>query len=152
MKKDISHLLKRYEIPEGFENINTAKEYVARYLLSYINIELEGLPREEWDKTLRTWAKICYFARDILSKSKGERSELYRKFNFDIVMQGIAEDVRKTLLGMLYLGLLDRKDPPHLLIPKAVELLEGEDELISRWELSTEIIKYIKEFFSHKFK
>jgi len=48
---------------------------------------------------------------------------------------------------MLYLGLLDRKDPPHLLIPKAVELLEGEDELISRWELSTEIIKYVKEFF-----
>ena len=148
MKKDLTNLLKKETVPPGFENLDSAKEYLARYLLNYINIELEGLPKEEWEKTLITWAKMCAFARSLIPKSEEERQKLYEKFNFDLMMQGIAEDLRQTFIGMLSLGILKEKDPPYRLILKAAELVKGNEELIKRWELNPEIVDFIHEFFS----
>jgi len=150
MKKDLTNLLKKEEVPPGFETLENAKEYLARYLLNYINIELEGLPKEEWDRTLTTWAKMCAFAKSLIPKPEQERNELYKKFEFDIMMQGIAEDLRQTLIGMLRLGLMSEKDPPHLLLLKATELVKDDKDLLRRWELNPEIINYLYNFYSSK--
>ncbi len=148
MKKDLTDLLKKETVPPGFESLDSAKEYLARYLLSYINIELEGLPKEEWEKTLNTWAKICAFAKSLIRKNEEERQKIYERFNFDLMMQGIAEDVRQTFIGMLSLGILRESDPPHALILRATELVRGNEELMKRWELSPEIVDFIHAFFS----
>ena len=148
MKKDLTNLLKSETVPPGFENLDSAKEYVARYLINYINIELEGLPREEWEKTLSTWAKICSFSKSLIQKNEEERNKLYEKFGFDMMMQGIAEDVRLTFIGMLSMGLLKESEPPQNLILKAVELIKDEDELLKKWELNPEIVRFIYNFFS----
>ena len=150
MKKDLTNLLKKEERPAGFETLDDAKEYVARYLLNYINIELEGLPKEEWGKALETWAKICAFSKGLIRKGEEERNRVYEKFGFDIMMQGIAEDVRRTFIGMLSLGVLKESEPPHNLILKAVELVRGSDELIRRWELNPKIVEFIYDFFKKK--
>ena len=148
MKKDLTDLLKKETVPPGFESLDSAKEYLARYLLNYINIELEGLPREEWEKTLTTWAKMCAFAKGLIPKSEEERQKLYEKFNFDLMMQGIAEDLRQTFIGMLSLGILKEKEPPHNLILRATELVKENEELIKRWELNPEVVDFIHDFFS----
>ena len=148
MKKDLTNLLKKETVPPGFESLDSAKEYLARYLINYINIELEGLPREEWEKALTTWAKICAFAKSLIPKSEEERNRLYEKFGFDLMMQGIAEDVRLTFIGMFSLGILKESDPPHTLILKATELIKGDKELMKRWELNPEIVDFIHGFFS----
>ena len=150
MKKDLTNLLKGETVPPGFENLDSAKEYVARYLINYINIELEGLPREEWEKTLSTWAKICAFSKSLIPKSEEERNKLYEKFGFDMMMQGIAEDVRLTFIGMLSLGILKESEPPQNLILRAVELIRDEDELLRKWELNPEIVRFIHDFYSSK--
>lgn len=150
MKKDLTNLLKSETVPPGFESLDSAKEYVARYLINYINIELEGLPREEWEKTLSTWAKICAFSKSLIPKSEDERNKLYEKFGFDMMMQGIAEDVRLTFIGMLSLGILKESEPPQNLILRAVELIKDEDELLKKWELNPEIVRFIRDFYSSK--
>ncbi len=152
MKKDLTHLIKRERVPEGFESLDSAKEYLARYLLNYINIELGGLPKEEWGKTLETWAKICAFSKGLINKSEEERQKLYEKFGFDMVMQGIAEDIRQTLIGMLSLGILKDNEPPHMLLLKASELVKDEKELLQKWEVEPERVEFIYEFFSSKLK
>ena len=152
MKKDLTHLIKREKAPEGFESLDSAKEYLARYLLNYINIELGGLPKEEWGKTLETWAKICAFSKGLINKSEEERQKLYEKFGFDMVMQGIAEDIRRTLIGMLSLGILKDNEPPHMLLLKASELVKDERELLQRWEVEPERIEFIYDFFSSKLR
>ena len=151
MKKDLTNLLKRETVPPGFENLDSAKEYLARYLLNYINIELEGLPREEWEKTLNTWAKMCAFAKSLIPKSEEERQKLYEKFSFDLMMQGIAEDLRQTFIGMLSMGILKDNEPPHMLLVRALELIKDEEELLKRWELDPEIIRFMYDFFSSRF-
>jgi len=148
MKKDLTNLLKKEEVPPGFESLEDAKEYVARYLINYINIELEGLPEGEWENTLSTWAKICAFSKSLIPKTEQERQKLYEKFGFDMMMQGIAEDVRQTFIGMLSMGVLKDKDPPHNLILRAVELIKDEEELIKKWELNPKIVRFIYNFFS----
>ncbi len=152
MKKDLTHLIKREKAPEGFESLDSAKEYLARYLLNYINIELGGLPKEEWGKTLETWAKICAFSKGLINKSEEERQKLYEKFGFDMVMQGIAEDIRRTLIGMLSLGILKDNEPPHMLLLKASELVKDERELLQRWEVEPERVEFIYDFFSSKLR
>ncbi len=62
-------------------------------------MELETLPGKEWDKTLKTWEKICQFAYSLITKKDEERQELYRRYSFDQMMIGIAEDIRHTLVG-----------------------------------------------------
>ncbi len=149
MKKDISHLLKKEEKVWGFEDLDSAKEYVAKYLLNYIHMELENLDRSEWDKTLTTWARICAFTKSLIDKNEFERKEFYKKFNFDIIMEGIAEDVRHTLLGMSSLGILKPNEPPYNLIPRSVELIREEKELLKNHQLSEEILEYIYDFFKN---
>lgn len=148
MKKDLSNLLKKETLPPGFESIDNAKEYLARYLINYINIELQGLPKEEWVKTLETWGKICAFSKGLIQKSEEERHKLYGKLGFDMMMQGIAEDVRQTFIGMLSLGILKESEPPQNLILRAVELIKDNYDLLKRWELSPEIVNFIYNFFS----
>ncbi|WP_340694399.1 hypothetical protein [Hydrogenobacter thermophilus] len=133
----------------GFEDIESAREYLAKYLLNYINMELDALPKEEWNKTLKTWAKICLFAYDMLSKKDEERQELYKKYNFDPMMVGIAEDLRHTLLGMYSLRILKESDKPYKLIPMAVDMVLQRSEMIKAYGLKKEILEYIRDFF-HK--
>lgn len=147
MKRDLTHLIRPEEDLSGFEDLQSAKEYLVRYPLSYIAIELSGLPKKEWESTLKTWIKICAFAKSLSDKPEAQRRELYRKFNFDPMMEGIAEDLRKTFLGMVRLGLLKKEDPPHRLLKKALELVRDEKELLKRWELEEEIVNFMDEFF-----
>jgi hypothetical protein len=147
MKKDLSHLLKKEEKVWGFEDLRSAKEYVAKYMLNYIHMELENLDTSQWDKTLTTWAKICGFSKALLDKGELQRKELYKRFNFDIMMEGIAEDIRHTLMGFLSLGILKADEPPYMLIPRAVELIIEEKELLQQHQLREDILRYILSFF-----
>lgn len=142
--------MKKDTVPVGFEDVDSAREYLARYLLSYINIELEGLPEEEWGKTLTTWVKMCAFAKGLIRKGEEERDELYGRFRFDPVMRGIMEDLRKTFVGMLRLGLVKEGEPPYMLLVKAIELVGGDEELLRKWELSPKVIKFAREFLRTK--
>ncbi|SNZ13699.1 hypothetical protein [Hydrogenobacter hydrogenophilus] len=134
----------------GFEDIESAREYLAKYLLNYIHMELETLPKEEWEKTLTTWAKICMFASTLLNKKDQEREELYKKHNFDQVMIGIAEDVRHTLLGAYSLGILKDGEKPYQVIPKGVDLVLQKEELLTSYSLRKEVLDYIRDFFRRK--
>lgn len=134
----------------GFEDIESAREYLAKYLLNYIHMELETLPKEEWGKTLTTWAKICMFASTLLNKKDQEREELYKKHNFDQVMIGIAEDVRHTLLGAYSLGILKDGEKPYQVIPKGVDLVLQKEELLTSYSLRKEVLDYIRDFFRRK--
>jgi len=134
----------------GFEDLESAREYLAKYLLNYIHIELDALPKEEWDKTLSTWAKICLFAKSLIDKSDEERKELYQKYNFDLTMIGIAEDVRHTLLGMYSLGLLKREENPAKLLPLSAKMVLEKQELLDSYGLKREIIEYVRDFFTKK--
>lgn len=134
----------------GFEDIASAREYLAKYLLNYIHMELETLPKEEWGKTLTTWAKICMFASTLLNKKDQEREELYKKHNFDQVMIGIAEDVRHTLLGAYSLGILKDGEKPYQVIPKGVDLVLQKEELLTSCSLKKEVLEYIRDFFRRK--
>ncbi len=145
MKKDLTHLLKRDELPQGFEDLRSAKEYLARYLLSYINLELQGLPKEEWERTVRTWVKIVGFAKALIQKSETERGDIYRRYNFDMIMEGIAEDVRRTLIGLMKLGIVGKEEPPDRILFKAVDLVIEEEELLRRWELEPEVLRFVWE-------
>lgn len=151
MKKDLTNLLKREERPVGFETLDNAKEYVARYLLNYIYIELEGLPRKEWEKTLETWAKMCAFAKGLIRKEEKDRKDIYERFGFDMMMEGIIEDLRKTFIGMLSIGILKENEPPHNLIVKAAELIKEDENLMKRWELDPKVVRFIYEFFTSSF-
>ena len=146
MKKDLSGMLKG-NLVWGFENLESAREYLAKYLISYIHIELETLPKQEWDKTLKTWAKICEFSKSLIPKSDEERQKLYQGYKFDQMMIGIAEDVRHTLIGAMSLGILGKEDKPYKVILKGVELILERDDLISNFSLKREILEYIRQFF-----
>ncbi|SHK53291.1 hypothetical protein [Thermocrinis minervae] len=147
MKLFLNNLLKNTQSIPGFENLEAAKDYLCRYLLSYIHIELSSLPKQEWEKTLKTWAKICMFANSLLQKSEEERQELYRKYNFDQMMIGIAEDVRHTLIGAYALGLLKKEDKPYKIIPLAASFALEDNKLMEKHQFNREILEYIKGLF-----
>ena len=148
MKVDLSNLLKKEETP--FKSVDEAKDYVARYTLSFINIELEGTKREEWEKTLETWCRMCEFAKSLLKLPEEKRKELYRKFGFDTMMEGIMEDLVKVLYGFYSLGILKEKERAYKVLERAVELIENEENLIERERLNREALKFIKEFIRRK--
>ena len=150
LKKDLSHLLKQTEKIEGFEDTESAREYVARYLLNYISLEMSGLPKEEWERTVQIWKKICNFAGSLIEMPEEKRQEIYRKNNFDMMMEGIAEDVRKTIIGLKRLCLLKPTDPAERALEVAINLLEGREDLIRRWELNPEVIEFLRGFFTSK--
>lgn len=145
MKKDLTHLLRKEEPLQGFEDLKSAKEYLARYLLNYINLELQGLPKEEWERTVRTWVRIVGFGKSLISKSETERRDIYRRYNFNMMMEGIAEDVRRTLIGLMKLGIVGKEEPPDRILFKAVDLVIEEEELLRRWELEPEVLRFVWE-------
>ncbi|RUM31743.1 MAG: hypothetical protein DSY32_00865, partial [Aquifex sp.] len=122
------------------------KEYVAKYTLSFINIELEGLPEREWEKTLSTWVKIFAFAKNLLKLPEEKRKEVYRKYRFDTVMEGVMEDVVKVLYGFYSLGILKPEEKPQKVLERAIELVEGEEELLKREGIKKENLEFIKDF------
>ncbi len=147
VRKDLTHLLKGRQAIEGFEDIESAREYVARYLLNYISLELSGLPEEEWERTLSTWIKICAFARSLVPLSEEERNEIYRKNRFDMMMEGIAEDLRHTIIGLESLGFLKKDSPPEAVLRVSLELIRGRDDLVKRWELDRRTVEFMFEYF-----
>ncbi len=131
----------------GFENIEAAREYLAKYLLNYIHIELESLPKEEWDKTLKTWAKMCMFAQSLVEKSDEERNKLYQKYNFDQVMIGVIEDLRHTIIGAKSLQIITPKDKAYKVIQKAIELVLEKEDMLKSLQLKKEILEHMLSFF-----
>jgi len=144
MKLDLTSFLKREEPP--FRSLEEAKEYVAKYTLSFINIELEGLPEREWEKTLSTWVKIFAFAKNLLKLPEEKRKEVYRKYRFDTVMEGVMEDAVKVLYGFYSLGILKPEEKPQKVLERAIELVEGEEELLKREGIKKENLEFIKDF------
>ncbi len=152
MKKDLTHLLRKEEPLQGFEDLKSAKEYLARYLLNYINLELQGLPKEEWERTVRTWVRIVGFGKSLISKSETERRDIYRRYNFNMMMEGIAEDVRRTVMGLMRLGLVRKEDPPDRILLKAVDLVIGEEDLLRTWDLDPDVVRFLRDQLSEKKK
>ncbi|RUM31587.1 MAG: hypothetical protein DSY42_02450 [Aquifex sp.] len=148
MKLDLSNLLKKEEPP--FKSLDEAKEYVAKYTLNFINIELEGTPKDQWEKTLETWTKICGFAKSLIKVSENQRREIYRRYNFDAMMEGIVEDLIKTLYGFYSLGIIKPDEKPYKVLEVAVELVEREKDLIERERLNPEALEFIKEYIKKK--
>lgn len=135
MKIDLSGLLKKEDnqswTPEGF------KGYIKSSLIDLIKLELENLPRDDWERTLHTWRKICAFCKNIMKKGEKERFGLYQKFEFDQTMIHISESVIEKLQTAYNLGLLKEKDPPDYIIRLGLE--EDKED--------SEAIKFMKAFF-----
>ena len=148
MKLDLTGLLKREELP--FRSVDEAKDRVAKYIVSFIHIELEGLPKEEWEKTLNTWVKIIGFAKNLVKVPEEKRREIYRKYNFDTMMEGIMEESVKTLYGFYSLGIAKPEDKPEEILKKIVELIYGNKEIYEREKFKEEVINYIKEFLEQR--
>ncbi len=148
MKLDLTGLLKREELP--FRSVDEAKNRVAKYIVSFIHIELEGLPKEEWEKTLNTWIKIIGFAKNLVKVPEEKRREIYRKYNFDTMMEGIMEESVKTLYGFYSLGIAKPEDKPEEILKKIVELIYGNKEIYEREKFKEEVINYIKEFLEQR--
>jgi HSP90 family molecular chaperone len=129
MKKDLTNLL-RSDTPEGWTP-EDFKRYLKDTLIELIRLELENLPKEEWERTLKTWAKICAFAKGLLKKSQEERQELYRKYRFDSTMMHVSESVVEKL-GIAYsLQLMKEKDSPEKLIKLGLEAVSEDCQEIS---------------------
>lgn len=144
MKLDLTNLLKREELP--FKTLEEARERVARYIISFIHIELEGLPRTEWEKTLNTWLKILNFAKSLVNLPEEKRREVYRKYKFDTMMEGIMEESVKTLYGLFSLGLAKPENSPKEMFEKIVNLVYEKKEIYERERFKEEIIDYLKKF------
>lgn len=138
MKIDLSGLLKKEDsqswTPEGF------KAYLKSSLIDLIKLELENLPRDDWERTLHTWRKICAFCKSMMKKEEKERFDLYRKFDFDQTMIHISESVIEKLQTAYNLGLLKEKDPPDHIIRLGLE--EDKED--------SEAINFMKSFFKVK--
>jgi len=117
VRKDLSNLL----FESKYSSADELKEYLYNYVLDLIFIELESLPKEEWDKVLKTWEKILIFSYSMLRKPIQEREKLYKKFGFDAVMKTIVENLIEAFKNAFYFGLLTQKDHPKKLLIIALE-------------------------------
>ncbi len=127
MKVDLTNLLRKGEPSSWSEE--DFKKYLKDSLIEIIRLELESLPRQEWEKTLKTWCKICSFADSLRHKEEKERQELYKRFNFDSVMVHITESVIEKLNMARSLGLLRKGDKPERIISLGLEVAEGSEEI-----------------------
>ena len=127
MKVDLTNLLRKEE-PNNWSE-EDFKRYLKDSLIEIIRLELESLPRQEWEKTLKTWSKICSFADSLRQKEEKERQELYKGFNFDSVMVHITESVIEKLNMARSLGLLRKGDKPEKIISLGLEVAEGSEEI-----------------------
>ncbi len=134
MKVNLTNLLRKEE-PNNWSE-EDFKRYLKDSLIEIIRLELESLPRQEWEKTLKTWSKICSFADSLRRKEEKERQELYKRFNFDSVMVHITESVIEKLNIAHSTGLLGRGDKPEKIIRLGLEVAEDSEE-----------VNFIKRFF-----
>jgi len=79
-----------------------------------------------------------------------KRREIYGKYKFDGIMEGIMEESVKTILGLYLLGMLKPQDEPKEILRKIIELIYGDKEIYEREKFKEEIIDYIKEFLEKK--
>jgi hypothetical protein len=118
MKKDLSSML----VQGGrFSSVEELKDYLVEYVLELILIELENLPKDQWEKTLKTWEKIVFLSYGLMGKSLEEREKLYERWRFDAVMRTIVENLAETLRESLRLGLLKEKQEPVKLLQIALQ-------------------------------
>lgn len=122
MMKDLSHLIK--------DSRPDLREYLVKYLLSIINIEVTSLPPDSWEKTLQTWKKILLLADQLRQTEPSKRQELYGKWKMDGMMVSLLENLIDTINRARQEGLLKEKERAyHLLRLAAQYALEREDLL-----------------------
>jgi len=92
-----------------FNSVEELKDYLVEYVLELILIELENLPKDQWNKTLKTWEKIVLLSYGMMGKPLEEREKLYDRWRFDAVMKTIVENLAEALKESLRLGLLKEK-------------------------------------------
>ncbi|RME10218.1 MAG: hypothetical protein D6804_04775 [Aquificota bacterium] len=126
MKVDLTAFLRK-DSSSGWSQ-EDFKKHIKESLVELIRLELENIPRQEWDKTLRTWSKICSFADSLGKKEEKEREELYRKFQFDSMMVYITEGVIEKLEIARSIGLLKKGERPEKLISLGLEFAEESEE------------------------
>jgi hypothetical protein len=118
MKKDLSSMF----VQGGrFSSVEDLKDYLVEYVLELILIELENLPKDQWDKTLKTWEKIVLLSHGLMGKPLEEREKLYEHWKFDAVMRTIVENLAEALRESLRLGLLKEKQEPRKLLQIALQ-------------------------------
>ncbi len=127
MKVDLTSLLKKEE-PSGWTK-EDFKRHLRDSLVEIIRLELENLPKDQWEKTLRTWSRICSFAEELSKKGEEERQDLYKRFNFDAVMVHITESLIEKLAIARSIGLLHQGESPQRLISLGLEMAEGSEEI-----------------------
>ncbi|MFN3871026.1 MAG: hypothetical protein ACK4MW_06050 [Aquificaceae bacterium] len=135
MKKDLSNLIKNHQ--EGVFTLESFKEYLYASLVEIIKLELESLPKEEWQSTLQTWVKICVFCNGLIDKEDEERLKLYKNFSFDQLMINLSESIIEKLKTAYGMGFLEKKEPPQNLIKLGLEKAKEESEAI----------EFMKKFF-----
>ena len=104
-----------------FNTVEELKDYLVEYVLELILIELENLPKDQWDKTLKTWEKIVLLSHGIMNKPLEEREKLYERWRFDAVMRTIVENLAEALRESIRLGLLKEKQEPRKLLQIALQ-------------------------------
>jgi len=143
MRIDLSHLLKEEEY--SFRSREEISNHITKYLFSFICIELEGLPKEEWEKTLATWLRILSLGIALSKLNQETRKKFYREKKFDPTMEGILEDVIKVYKGLKDLGLMKSESSKEF-FKKIVELVNTEK--LKKEGLGEEGIKFIMNFVS----
>jgi hypothetical protein len=118
MKKDLSSML----VQGGrFNTLEELKDYLVEYVLELILIELENLPKDQWEKTLKTWEKIVLLSHGLMGKPLEEREKLYERWRFDAIMKTIVENLAEVLRESARLGLLKEKQEPEKLLQIALQ-------------------------------
>lgn len=149
MKKDLTDLIKNEDTYQSNDFISerTAADYVAKYLISYITIELQNLPKEHWESTVKTWLKIIALAKTL--QNNIQRSMFYQENKFDMVMEGIMEDVIHTINGFQSINLLSKDFKPYELIKKSLEIIVKYQKH-QEYQLFEEPFKYLCQIFDVK--
>jgi len=104
-----------------FGSVEELKDYLVEYVLELILIELENLPKDQWEKTLKTWEKIVLLSYGLMGKPLKEREKLYERWKFDAIMKTIVENLAEALKESLRLGLLKEKQKPEKLLQIALQ-------------------------------
>ena len=141
MIKDLTNLMKTNVEP--FSTKEYLIDYICKYLLNYINLELQNLPKDHWDKTISTWIKMLDLAFFLENKTEDERKSMYEKWKFDMVMEGIIEDLITTVKGFQKLKLL-KKNSGKELLKTSIDMVKDID--YSVYDLNKDIITYIQNF------
>ena len=132
MKKDLSNMLMKHR----FSSLEELKDYLVDYVLEIILLELESLPKHEWERTFQTWKRILGFSYTMMGKPPEERERFYQRANFDGVMKTIVENLIEVFVGAIALGAIKRGDTPLKILDIALEHATKRKD--------TEMLEYIK--------